>query len=180
MPDQYAVQPPSGKRNLARTGAELAKGLPIRWNRAMRYFLHLLLEGKTAEYAQHQSGLRKRQADALLLHPEFRKRYDEGVEVLRANEKARNIHKAIAVRDDETLTSPAGRKVQLDAAKWLHGESDDVRVSARVGVSVSLGYVIDLTGDKGKPAQVIDVDANPSVNVSTAHARAQATDVTEE
>ncbi len=176
MTETYAVQPPTGKRSLARSATEIAKGQPIHWTQKVRYFLALLLEGKTFDYAWQQSRLRKRQADALLIHPEFRKRYEEGVEVLRANEKARNIHKAIAVRDDEALTSPAGRKVQLDAAKWLHGESDDVRVSARVGVSVSLGYVIDLTGDKGKPAQVVDVEASPSVNVSTAHARAQATD----
>ena len=181
MSNTYAVQPPTGRKSIAKFATETGKVSPIVWSRQLRDFMtNLVGRGMQLEDAARDAGIRIKRARNLQTHPEFIKEYERRVEILRANEKARNIHKAISVRDDEALTSPAGRKVQLDAAKWLHGESDGNSNTARVGVHVSLGYVIDLSGDKGKPALVIDGQAGPSSNVPTADARKQAIDLTDE
>jgi hypothetical protein len=103
--------------------------------------------------------MRLKRARLIVSHPEFLKAYESRLDVVRANERARNIHKAISIRDDKDLITPAGRKVQLDAAKFLHGE-DGGKTKVQVGVSVSLGYVIDVSGDKAPPVRTIDIRQN--------------------
>lgn len=71
--------------------------------------------------------------------------YNRAVEVLRAGERARNIHTAVEVRDDPSLRgTAAGGKARLDAAKWLHGEdgAGGVTVNVGVGLQVTPGYVV--------------------------------------
>ncbi len=133
---------------------------PIKWTRDLRVFLMNLVDhGMKLEDAALKSGVRLKRARLIVSHPEFLKAYEERLEVVRANERARNIHKAISIRDDEDLITPAGRKVQLDAAKFLHGE-DGGKTRVNVGVSVSLGYVIDVSGDKAPPVRTIDISQN--------------------
>lgn len=133
---------------------------PIKWNRNLRLFLHCLVDkGMKVDDAAKEADVRLKRARLIVAHPEFIKAYDARLDVVRANEKARNIHKAIAIRDDEDLFTPAGRKVQLEAAKFLHGEGDS-KGKMQIGVSVSLGYVIDISGDKAPPVRTIDIGDN--------------------
>lgn len=152
---------PTGRRDIRRAATEVAKSLPsgrtgeLKWTRPLRQWLHLMvMEGLTVEQAAERSGLRLKRARSLCSHPEIRKAYDQALVVLRENEKARNIHKAIAIRDNAALTTAAGQRVQLDAAKFLHGEDGGGSPGARgnrVSIGVQIGYVIDLTGDKAAP-----------------------------
>lgn len=114
--------------------------------------------------AAKSAGVRLKRARHLLKHPVVLKEYERRCEVLRTSERARNIHKAVSIRDDETLKSPAGRKVQLDAAKYLDGvDGDSTRASGGTTVNVSIvGYVMDLTGPKSGP-RVIEHDAGEGV-----------------
>lgn len=137
-----------------------AAELPIKWNRNLRLFLHCLVDkGMKVDDAAREADVRLKRARLIVAHPEFIKAYEGRLDVVRANERARNIHKAIAIRDDEDLFTPAGRKVQLEAAKFLHGEGD-AKSKVNVGVSVSLGYVIDISGDKAPPVRTIDISEN--------------------
>lgn len=130
----------------------------------VRRWLDLLIDGVPFKGAAEQAGIRIARARKLLTHPVIRREYEAMVEVLKSGERARNIHVAVSIRDDETLKSPAGRKVQLDAAKYLDGvDGDSTRASGGVNVNVSIvGYVMDLTGAKSGP-RVIEHDAGDGV-----------------
>lgn len=172
---------PAGRRDVRRFSTETGKAKPIRWSRDLRdYMTNLVGRGMTMEDAAKAAGVRIKRVRNLATHPEFVREYNKRVEILRASERARNIHKAIEVRDDETLKSPAGRKVQLDAAKWLHGEDGDSRVSARVSVDLTLGYVIDVTGDKAGPVRIIEHEPLPSANASSVNGNRQVIDLESE
>lgn len=125
----------------------------------VKRWLDLLIDGKPFKQAAEEAGLRVDRARRLLTHPMVRREYEARVDVLRTSERARNIHVAVEIRDDKTLSSPAGRKVQLDAAKYLDGaDGDSTRASGgSTTVNVVVGYVMDLTGSKSGP-KVIEHD----------------------
>lgn len=159
-----ARQAPTGRRNLARSAGEVAKLNPIAWTRKLNHFMQRLIDyGDPIDKAAHQAHISQKRARALMTHPDFRRAYEQKLQVLRDNERARNIHYAIGTRDDAELSSPAGRKVRLEAAKWLHGEETGSSTSARVNVSVTnqvIGYVIDLSGEKEPPRVIDAIDVN--------------------
>lgn len=73
------------------------------------------------------------------------------MEVLRDSERARNIHLAVSIRDAgmDVAANAAAKKVALEAARYLDGESPHGGAGASVNVTVNtvVGYVMDLRED---------------------------------
>lgn len=99
----------------------------------------MVFQGRNRDEAARQAGLTEGAIYQALRKPAVLAFYNEQLEVLRHSERARNLHKGIELRD-----GAASEKVQLEAAKWLHGESGGHGTQVNVGVQVVPGYVIDL------------------------------------
>lgn len=76
--------------------------------------------------------------------PLARSEYNRLLQVLRDGERARNVHRAVQIRDqDGNLTAAVA------ALKWLEPADEARNLNINVGVQVSAGYVIDLTEPGG-------------------------------
>lgn len=116
----------------------------------------MIFEGENIRTAAQTVGLRVRRARQLFLDPDVVKLYQKRMQDLRANEGARNIHAAIAIRDAafKPEATAAERKVALDAARYLDGDTGGSG-GTTVNVNVTPGYVIDLSG-VAEPPRVIE------------------------
>ena len=116
----------------------------------------MVLDGETVKTAALALGLRVRRARRLFTDPDVVKYYQKLMQDLRANEGARNIHAAIAIRDAafKPEATAAERKVALDAARYLDGDTGGSG-GTTVNVNVTPGYVIDLSG-AAEPPRVIE------------------------
>lgn len=129
----------------------------------------MIFEGEDVKTAALAVGLRVRRARALLRNPAVRRAYTKGVVELRENERARNIHLAVRIRNDGMLdgATAASKKVALEAARYLDGETDGGGITINGGQNVIAGYVINLDGPSEGPKLIQDqrqVDAKPLID----------------
>lgn len=101
---------------------------------------YMVRDGLSRKQAAEKAGIKDDTLYKAFLNPEVRREYEAQIDVLRTSERARNIHKAAQLRDEAE-----SEKVQLDSAKWLHGEDKQGGVTVNVGVNVQPGYVIGAT-----------------------------------
>jgi len=119
---------------------------------------------KRAEAAQ-QADLKEHSLYVALRLPHVKAYYAEQLEVLRTSERARNIHRAIAIRD------AANNMPAMHAIKWLEGEQDQSVSSGRGGVAQSPGVTfVIVSGNAAPPMRDVGsnagtratIDAKPS------------------
>ena len=82
-------------------------------------------------------------------HPRARAYYFKMIEDLRDRERAHNVHKAVEIRDDQKMDdSAAGRRVQVEAMRFLEQRDGPANVNVNVGVGVDIwpGYVVAIPG----------------------------------
>lgn len=126
-------------------------------------------------------GMRRRQARFIAEQPVWHKYHAGLLQAFREGHKAEALRTVVQVMRAEGEGKAADRKVRLTAAAMLAGDSiaqpnqTNVSVNVGVGVAVTPGYVIDLSGDaagnpdkaahrdgqRDKPAgQVLDLTAD--------------------
>lgn len=81
------------------------------------------------------AGLKEQSLYVALARPHVRSAYLHQLEVLRNSERARNIHRAIEIRD------AANNKPAMEALKWLHQVDEQAQ---QVGGTTMPGFVIVL------------------------------------
>ena len=117
-------------------------------------------------------GLKRRRAKIAMSDPSFRKLFATNLEAMRNGERARNLHTAIAIRDEAGEGLAADRTVRLKAIQLLEGTAGGgVTVNVNQtnnSLTVSPGYVIKLRPTEAQPAlppssapPMIDVTPQP-------------------
>lgn len=86
--------------------------------------------------------------------PAVRLLYNKELDVLRTSGRARNLHVGEELRDKS-----ASDKVRLEAAKWLHGESDRASGGGVVNVQVNVqpGYIVQVGQPSAEVQRVLEL-----------------------
>lgn len=121
--------------------------------RVRRAIALMVDEGLSRKDAASQAGLTDHALYSAFCKPAVVAHFNKLLEVLRTGERARNLLTGVRLRD-----SAGSEKVQLEAAKWLHGESGPASVQVNVGVQVTPGYVLDLREEAR--GQMIELSAH--------------------
>jgi hypothetical protein len=115
--------------------------------------------------AATKAGIRHSRARKLLRDPTINREWNRRIDVERQAERVRNIRAAIATRDIALTGTPsaAERKVALDAARYLDGDSGDTTINViGNGNNVLAGYVVRLDGPATGPRAIGNRSASPS------------------
>jgi hypothetical protein len=118
----------------------------------------MVFEGLDRRAAAHAVGLRDITLYKAFKHPHVLKYYRDQLDVLRNSELARNLHVGIALRN-----ASESDKVKLEAAKWLHGESDRANgpgVQIGVAVNVQPGYMVDVSKHSAEASHYLRVSGS--------------------
>jgi hypothetical protein len=125
-------------KRLNQQGPIVPKTVKPRIRRAIDAMVH---QGMDRRSAALSVGLHDKTLYKAFQVPDVLRYYNGQLDVLRNSEKARNLHRGIELRE-----KAESEKVALDAAKWLHGESDrGVNINLGVGVQVQPGYMVDVS-----------------------------------
>lgn len=118
--------------------------------RVQRFIDALVHEGLHVRDAAIKAGLKVKRAKLLMQHPMVRQGLAAAMEVLRENERPRNIHAAITIRDRgvEEGASAAQQTVSLQAARYIDGSEEGGRVTVNVRAG---GYLVDLSEPEEPP-----------------------------
>ena len=96
------------------------------------------------------AGLKEQSLYVALARPHVRSAYLHQLEVLRNSERARNIHRAIEIRD------AANNKPAMEALKWLHQVDEQAQ---QVGGGANMpGFVIVLGAGEAPTIKTIEHD----------------------
>jgi AraC-like DNA-binding protein len=117
-------------------------------------------EPLTLEECAAVFGVRRRQLRDLLGMPLFGSAMAKALQERKTGEKARSLHVAAVIRDDDSDKSAASRKTRLDACKVFLSEPEQRSLSVTVQNSIQVpGYVIRIPTRPAPP--VIDARPNP-------------------
>jgi hypothetical protein len=105
-------------------------------------------------------GYRVRSDRSLLTTPIFRAALEKEIEALRKGEHARSLRTIVRIRDEPGGDKAADRRVRLEAARTLIGETGGTQVSVSVSQIISPGYVIRLPAPKEPGPIVGTLDAS--------------------
>jgi hypothetical protein len=88
-----------------------------------------------------------------LKNPEALKYYQNECEVLRSGQRHKNLHRAIALRDQNE-----SGKVSIDAMKFLENDFSENGPQVRVGVNINVqpGYIVDLSKVADRSRQLLE------------------------
>jgi hypothetical protein len=144
------IRSPSGRLTRKLVGG------PERLNTRMLRMIELMVYGHeddpertpydVADAAQ-SVGYRTRAGRMLLATPIFSAALAKEIDAFRKGERARCLHTAVKIRDEEGAGKAADRKVRLDASKMIFGEEGGGgrgggNVNVNVGLNVTPGLVI--------------------------------------
>ena len=88
--------------------------------------------------------IKRRNARQLAGFPIFKAELERQLRLFRDGERAANLHRMVAVRDDPGVGKAADRKVQLQAAALLNGDIGGApTVNVNVGAQITAGIVIE-------------------------------------
>jgi len=115
----------------------------------------MVFDGLTRPEAAEQVGISDNWLYQKLKIPEVLKYYKVQCEVLRIGQRHKNIHKAIALREDEY----SGGKVVIEAMKFLEKDYDEGGANGRISVNVLVqpGYICDISQHSQQAKQILQL-----------------------
>jgi hypothetical protein len=113
----------------------------------------MIFEGLTRNAAAERVGLKHNSLYKAFQAPHVRRFYREECDSFRENERSKNTHVAIEIRDDRTV--PA--KARIDSMKFLENKSDAPSMSINVGVGVAVtpGYIVDVGEHSARAREIL-------------------------
>lgn len=137
---RYNQPPPAGQHKV-RPKAAVQALTPRR-----RMLVNIMaLQGLRLTDAAKQAGLCYEAARDALRNPAVLAYYNEQLHVLRSGERARNLARAVELRDQEQ-----SQKVALDALKWLEGDKEGRGITVNVGVNIAPGYTVAVATEQAQ------------------------------
>lgn len=100
-------------------------------------------DGADYQAAAQKAGLTTRAVRLALDRPHVKAYYEAQMQVLLTSERARNLHRAVKIRDQEVNQTAA-----LNAAKWLHDPHDRSSIAAS-SRAVTPGVVVQVNVHAG-------------------------------
>jgi hypothetical protein len=123
----------------------------------------MLYQGSCRAVAAKAAGMTDHGLREAFKKPHVKAFYNAGLQILRDSERARNIHRAVEIRD------AANNQPAIQAIRLLEdlGDEHGGRFNLNLGITLQAGYVIDIRDDAPqttRPAPIIDVTPSaPSV-----------------
>lgn len=125
----------------------------------------MVTEGLNMSDAARAIGMSYRKFAEAMRNPVVVQHYRARINDIRSGEAARNLHGAVTIRDNGLVkeASAADRRVALEAMRYIDGEAAGGGHGARVNISITPGYAIDLS-DRPR-VKVIDPDQDLVIRV---------------